>query len=276
MRTPKRMVGAIAEPLVRNARAVQRTASRKRERTRRRPPANDELMVRNAKAIRRSAKRMLTLDLTGVPLTRTTQVVVGWMRSAFEQSDVIAALALSDLSHAAAPNRRSMIEAIVRLQWLHAMPQADRAGAVDTLIESDRVQTRKAHRHLSEMGYESPVDLTDMESLVLDFSEGGRLSAQARIFVEAAKATQGQSLGLYYAWREETQYAHATSVLAVAHAPEREGRLGTGRPPVADPDLKTLRLLAPLVVALVYRLLIQEGVDEEVAMVVMDAFLEAQ
>lgn len=253
----------------------RRCVSRKRGRTKRSARVNEEPLVRNAKATITTAERMLALDLAGVPLTRTTQVVVGWMRSTFEQARVIATLALSDLSHAAAPNRRSLAEAVVRLQWLHGMPQEDRACAVDTLIEGDRAHTRKANQSLSDMGYESTADLTAMEALVLNFSERGRLGETARNFVEAVKSTQGQSLGLYYAWREETQYTHATSVLAVAHAPEREGRIGTGRPPVADPDLQTLWLVMSLVVALVYRLLIQDRVSEEVAMVVVDAFLEA-
>ena len=201
-------------------------------------------------------------------------MIVGWMRSAFEQSRAIATLTLAGLDHAGAPNRRAFAEIVVRLQWLQAMPQQDRAGVVDALIDEDRKQTRRAFTHLGEMGHERVVDLSDMESMLLEVTEQGPLRDQARSFVAAAKATQGQSVGLYYAWREETQYTHATSVLAVAHAPERDGLIGTGRPPVADADLEGHRLATVLAVALVHRLLVDVGVAEDLAVAVMTAYFD--
>lgn len=222
-----------------------------------------------------SAERVLALDLTRVPCARLTQVIVGWMRAAFEQSRVIATLALTGLSHAAAPNRRTFTEIATRIQWLHSIPADERARVVETLIEQDREQTRKAVRHLSEMGYDSPVDLSDMESMILDAHTNGPHHQQAQQFLAAARALQGQGVGLYYAWREDTQYTHATSVLAVAHAPEREGLLASARPSVPDPDLETHRLATALIVTFVARMLMDAGVDPDYATAVMNEFFDS-
>lgn len=246
--------------------------SGKRARSERRSVSNEDPGTRHARAALASAEQILALDLTSVPCARLTQVIVGWMRAAFEQSRVIANHALAGLSHAAAPNRRAFIEITTRIQWLHSIPADERARVVETLIEEDRVQTRKAARHLSDMGYDSPVDLSDMESMILDAHTNGPHHQQAQQFLAAVRALQGQAAGLYYAWREDTQYTHATSVVAVAHAPEREGLLATARPRVPDPDLETHRLATALIVTLVARMLMDVGVDPDRATVVMNAF----
>ncbi len=93
-------------------------------------------------------------------------------------------------------------------------------------------------------------------------------------FVAVVKALQSHSAGLYYAWREDTQYAHATSVVAVAHAPERDGLLAVGRPCVPDPDLEAHRLGTVLIVMLVSRMLADAGAGPEHAMAAMNSFFD--
>lgn len=226
----------------------------------------------NSASAKESADRVLAVDLSGVPLTRTTQFIVGWLRSIFEQSRAIACLTVDGLAHAAAPNRRSFAETVVRLQWLHGMSQADRAGALDEMIEHERELTRKAFNALSEMGYDSTVDLSEMEAMVLQAASNGRVKNQARQFLAAAKSTTGQSVGLYYAWREETQYTHATGALAASYAPDTKGAMGDGKPPVADPDLESHRMATMLAITLAYNLLLDEGVDESLARTIINAF----
>ncbi|WP_448060589.1 hypothetical protein [Cellulomonas hominis] len=249
--------------------------SGRRAHAKRQAEAGEDPLARNARAVVVTAEHMLALDLSGVPLERLTQVIVGWMRAAFEQSRAIAILAQSGVDHAGAPNRRAFAETLVRIQWLHSMAQQDRAGAVEALVFEDVKQTRKGVGHLADMGVETTVDLSDMESMVLDVPDHGSLKEQARVFVAAAKSTGGQSSGLFYAWREETQYAHATNISAVAHAPERHGVIGSGRPPVADSALETHRLATALLVTYVYRLLLDEGVADEDAMAVVTAYFDA-
>lgn len=217
---------------------------------------------------------MLAADVSRIPLTRTTQFIVGWLRSIFEQSRAIASLTAAGLAHSAAPNRRSFAETIVRLQWLYGVPLSDRPGALDEMIEHERELTRKAFKAISEMGYQSPVDLEKMEAIVLESARDGRVKDQARQFLAAAKSTQGQSVGLYYAWREETQYTHATAALAVSYAPATPGAIGRGAPPVADPDLESHCLATMLALSLGYHLLVEEGVEKQPAMAMIDAYFE--
>ncbi|MCU1579982.1 MAG: hypothetical protein JWP19_2186 [Rhodoglobus sp.] len=229
----------------------------------------------NAAFLIETAERILRLDLRGVPLTRVAQFIVGWLRAAFEESRAIALLTRAGVAHAAAPNRRSFAEIVVRLQWLHGIASVDRAGALDAMLEDEKDLTRKFFKHLSEMGYDSDADLTAMDELVTEVIEEGRIAHQAKRFVDAAKATNGASVGLYYAWREETQYTHATGALASSYAPDEGGMLGKGTPPVVDPDLDSHRLVTMLSVTLVYHLLIEEGVESDVAKSIVLAFFES-
>lgn len=246
--------------------------SGKRARQRRRASGQRPLHLVNSESVKESADRVLAVDLSGVPLSRATQFIVGWLRSIFEQSRAIACLTAAGLAHTAAPNRRSFYEAIVRLQWLHGLPQADRAGALDAMIDHERGLTRKAFKHLSDMGDDVAVDLSEMEAMILQATSDGQIKHQASNFVAAVRSTEGQSSGLYYAWREETQYAHATGALAASYAPDRQGLMGNGKPPVPDPDLVIHRDGTALTVALVYRLLVDEGLDAERAMTILSAY----
>lgn len=225
--------------------------------------------IRNANYALAATKRALAADLSGIPLTRVTQFVLGWMRAAFDQSRVITTLTKDGLAASASPNRRSFAEIAVRLQWLHMMKQADRAGALDAMLEHERELTEKNQEHLRDMGYASDRDLSKMRELVLE-SAGGALKNQARQFLAAAKSNESLSVGLYAAWRQETQYTHATGAMAVAYAPATGG---DSLPHVMDPDLTSHVYALFLVLTLVFNLLVDEGVDRKSAMVVVDSFL---
>lgn len=246
--------------------------SGKRARELRHAPAQLALHLVNSEYAKSSADRVLAVDLSGVPVSRTTQFIVGWLRSVFEQSRAIACLTTADLAHTAAPNRRNFLEVIVRLQWLHGMTQSDRAGALDAMIDFEREVTRKTFKNLSELGYDAAVDLSDMDAMILEAASSGPIKNQARKFFAAAESTKLDSSGLYYAWREETQFTHATGALAASYAPAAQDAMGYGKPPVADPDLELHRHGTFLAVALVYDLLVDEGVDAEFAMTIFSAF----
>lgn len=231
--------------------------------------------VLNAEFAIASAQRVLALNFSDVPVSRTTQFVIGWLRNVFEQSRTIAVLSQAGLSHTAAPSRRAFVETAVRLQWLHDLPQADRAGALDAMLDHEMELTSKAFDHIREMGYDSSVDLSDMENLILDAATG-RVKDQARRFLAAAQSTQGQSVGLFYAWREETQYAHASGAVAASYAPHVDGKMGNGKPPVADPELESHSYVGALVVFLVSRLLLDEGVPDDLAYSPTFAFFNAR
>lgn len=243
--------------------------SGRKSKTKRRAMREEPESIRNANYALAATKRALAADLSGIPLTRVTQFGLGWMRAAFDQSRVIATLTKAGLAASASPNRRSFAEIAVRLQWLHMVNQSDRAGALDAMLEHERELTEKNQEHLRDMGYASDRDLSKMRELVLE-SAGGSLKDQARRFLAAAKSNESLSVGLYAAWREETQYTHATGAMAVAYAP------ATGDDPfphVMDPDLTSHVYALFLVVTLVFNLLVDEGVESDSAMVVVDSFL---
>lgn len=208
-----------------------------------------------------TAERMLAVDFSGVAATRTRQVLVGWMRHAFEQSRVIARLNLAGLGHAAAPNRRSFYETLVRILWLEGVDQADRAGTVDAMLAEDKKHVSKEVDALRALGLDSDADLEEMESVVLNVTSVGHRREEARNFLNAAKASTISTAGLYKGWRQETQYSHATAVLGGAYAPNYDDRIGVGRPPQADADLESLWLATALVGAMTMQLLKDEGVS---------------
>jgi hypothetical protein len=208
-----------------------------------------------------TAERMIAVDFSDVAATHTRQVLVGWMRHAFEQSRVIAQLNLAGLGHAAAPNRRSFFETLVRILWLDGIDQADRAGTVDAMLSEDKNNARKEVDALRAMGLDVDADLEEMESVVLNVTSVGRFKDQARVFLHAAQASEISTAGLYRGWRQETQYSHATAVLGGTYAPNYDDRIGSGRPPQADADLESLWLATALVAAMAMQLLKDEGVS---------------
>ena len=226
-------------------------------------------MARNANYALAATKRVLEADLTPIPITRVTQFVIGWMRAAFCQSQVIATLAKRGMAPAAAPNRRSFAEIAVRLQWLFGMKQEDRAAALDAMLDHERELTEKNQEHLREMGFDSDRDLSAYHELVFN-SAGGTLKNEARQFFAAAKSNNSLSVGLYAAWREETQYTHATGAMAAAYAPANGA---DPFPNVMNPDLSSHTYALFLIVTLVYNLLVDEGVDKDAAKVIVNEFV---
>lgn len=229
--------------------------------------------IANADYARRSAEAVLAVDLGDVPLNRVTQISVGWLRAAFEQSRVIACLTVAGMSSSAAPARRLYAELCIRTHWLHSLPKEDRAGAVDAMLDHERNNTVRTFDHLREMGWDGDVDLTEMNEFVLNVTDNGRVRNQAQKFAAAAHATDVKNTGLFRAWREESSYAHASGYLAGAFAPMVNNRLGTGAPPVLDPDLEAHRMVQLFIVIVAYRLLVDEGTSESAATRALDAFL---
>jgi len=223
-----------------------------------------------------TAERVLAFDFAGVPVTRVTQFVVGWIRAAFEQSRIIAVLKRTGLAHAGAPNRRSFAEILVRFQWLYAMDATNRLNALDAMIEDEKRLERNFYRNLAEMGYDSDVDLSDVEAVITEAISEKELASQAKSFLAAAKATEGAAVGLYYAWRAETQYMHATAALAAAYAPAGTSGDTRTQPPVIDPDLETHRMATILAISLAYGLLVGEGVAPESAKKLVAAFFDGR
>jgi hypothetical protein len=72
-----------------------------------------------------TAERMLSIDMSEIPVTRYRQFIVGWLRAAFAQSLAMATLAQVALAHAGAPNRRSFAEIVIRLQWVRLVIPTD-------------------------------------------------------------------------------------------------------------------------------------------------------
>lgn len=227
-------------------------------------------VVKNADYLIAASQRVFKADVSGIQVTRPRQFIIGWWRAAFAQAHASASLSMAGLAHVAAPNRRAYAELVVRLQWLTAMPPAERGRALDAMLDHERELTEKSIEHLRTMGFDSQRDLSEMRDFILD-SADGVLKDEARRFLAAAQSTDGQSVGLYVLWREETQYSHATGALASAYAPASSG--SDGQPPVMDQDLTGHVYMAFLATTLVYHLLIDDGVPQESAMRLIDAFL---
>lgn len=227
---------------------------------------------RNADYIRAVAQGMLAADFPDIAMSRVTQFAIGWMRAAFDQSLVIATLASEGLARAASPNRRCHAEIVTRLHWLYSTGREDRAAALDALLEYERESTEKTVGHLSDMGFVSQLDLSDMRDFALEPASGG-LKNEARQFLAAAKSTVSSSAGFYYAWREETQYTHATGAMAAAYAPEADD--DEAHPPIVDPDLRLHTQALFVVVGLTYHLLVEEGVSLTAAGNIINTFLRS-
>lgn len=215
--------------------------------------------------------RIALFDFAAAPETRVTQFAIGWMRAAFAQIAAIVQLSTQGLDYAAAPNRRSYIEIVLRFQWLHELALTDRQGALDAMVEDEKRQATNHEVHLAAMGVENVTDFTDLQAVVTAATDNAVIRKQASNFTEAAKATT-DAAGLYRAWREETQNTHATGGLAVSYAPITAGLFGFGRPFVADPDFDSLTLTAFGVIAFAVRILLDEGTPQEVIDALFDAF----
>lgn len=137
---------------------------RESERKRSNPQSSVENVLRGANAI-------LSLDLSEVPVSRVSQFAVGWLRAAFEQSRIIATLSASGLGHAAAPNRRAFWELTIRLLWLRDVARAERATAVDTMLDKERRTEATTDEHMRANGFPTNIDVAEMQAFVLNVTE---------------------------------------------------------------------------------------------------------
>lgn len=210
-----------------------------------------------------TADRMLALDLSYIPAAYDSQFIIGWMRAAYEQSKVIATLTAQGLAHAAAPNRRAFVEIAFRLLWLRTLDVEKRGPVLEAMVANEKRLTKNFFKTAKEMGYEYEFDLSAMDEVVAEMTADKMLNEQVQVLTKAAKATP-ITLGLFTAWREETQYTHATGHLAVAYAPKTENdRVGRDEPPIQHGDLDTHHMVTFLVGTLVAELLKDAGLSQK-------------
>lgn len=232
--------------------------SGRRAKAERRAAAQSPVQEQAARIIA-TADRMLALDLSYIPAAYDSQFIIGWMRAAYEQSKVIATLTSQGLAHAAAPNRRAFVEIAFRLLWLRTLDVEQRGPVLEGFVVREKNLTTGFYDTLKEMGYEHDVDLTAMDEVVAEMLEDKDLRQQVKAVTDAAKAAP-ITLGLFTAWREETQYTHATGHLAVAYAPKTDDdRVGRDVPPTQHGDLDTHHMVTLLVGTLVAELLKEAG-----------------
>ncbi len=220
-------------------------------------------MQEQARRIVATADRMLALDLSYIPAAYDSQFIIGWMRAAYEQSKVIATLTAQGLAHAAAPNRRAFVEIAFRLLWLRTLDVEQRGPVLEGFVVREKNLTTGFYDTLKEMGYEHDVDLSAMDEVVAEILEDRDLRQQVKAVTDAAKAAP-VTLGLFSAWREETQYTHATGHLAVAYAPRTDDdRIGRDVPPSQHGDLDTHHMVTLLVGTLATELLKEAGLPQK-------------
>lgn len=225
----------------------------------------------NAAQLSEIARRVMAYEFVGLPESRVSQIAVGWMRAAFAEIGAIVHLSTNGLDFAAAPNRRSYAEIVLRLQWLHQLEVSLRGPALDSMIEDEKRLAASHVKNLEKMGVTKTPDFSELSAVVTETSTDSAIRVQAKTFTEAAVATV-DAAGLYRAWREETQNTHATWNLALSYAPYASGEFGKGKPFVADPEFETLILTTFLVLSLTVRLLMEEGASKEVIDGLFDTF----
>ena len=190
------------------------------------------------------------------------------------QAQAIAALAAQGLDAVAAPNRRSLLEILLRLQWLLMIENpSDRQGALDAMIEEERRLAKSGQQHYIDMGLIVPPPVGDFDGVATLPTSEQALVQQAKKLVEAAKAANG--VGPYVRWRDDTQYTHATVRLAAANAPAAPAcTLGRGVPPTWDDEFEALLMLLIGIVGYTLRLLVDDGVTKDSAGRFFDAFFD--
>lgn len=248
--------------------------SGKRARAKRQAQRERPTHIVNAEYALRSANAVLAVDLSDVPVSHVNQFAIGWMRSAFEQSRVIATLTISDMGSAAAPNRRAFWELFLRLLWLSNLPQAQREGAVDNMLSKDCKTEITTDKHMREMGLKSPIDVAEMKKFILKVSKDANTAA-AKDLTKAADSMKRESGVVYRLWRNDSTYTHATGFLAGRYAPTEGSTIGEGKPPITDPDLEVHRLASLFIVFATTYILKDEGVPKELADAPAVAFLRA-
>ncbi|MBD8535671.1 hypothetical protein [Plantibacter sp. CFBP 13570] len=249
--------------------------SEKSAKKKRQVQRNDGVANSSAARVRRAAEAVLAVKLDDIPVSTVSQFAVGWLRAAFEQSQIIAELTSSGRAHAAAPNRRTLWEIVLRLHWLADMPQPDRNGAAHAMLAHERKTMAKTAGHMDELGFGSDIDVEALNDFVLEVTEDKVLRDQAEKLTAAVYATELNSAVFYRLWREDSTYAHATGFLAGYYAPAGVDTIGSGHPPAVDEDLEAHRLTGMFIVVAVGHLLIGEGISPESASTIAAAYFEA-
>lgn len=226
----------------------------------------------NVDKILATTSEVLGVDFSDLPTARAVQVPVGWLRAMMQQSRAIVTLSEAALDGATAPNRRSASEILLRLQWLATLPPEKRADAIDAMIDEEKRLTENHKVHVVEMGLTEPPDLGNVDAVITLAGDDTQIKQQAKSIKDAAAAATG--VGLYRAWRDETQMAHATVQLAAAHAPVRDNRFERGIAPERDQDLSLTLNLAAFAVMYASRLLLDAGVDKDSAFRFFNSFFD--
>lgn len=152
------------------------------------------------------------------------------------------------------------------------MPVDERSSAIDAMIVEEKRLTETHKSRVIEMGLTKAPDFGDADSVVTQATDDPALRQQAKSITDAAKASLG--VGLYRAWRDETQMTHATIQLAAALAPVHEGRFGLGVAPAHDAELKLTLDMALFAVLYASKLLLDAGLDKSQAFVFFDAYFD--
>lgn len=228
----------------------------------------------NAAIVQQTALAVLAVDMSDVVLRDfVPQVAVGLCRAAAAQSIALATLTRAGQASSAAPNRRLVLEAAIRLIWLSGLSQADRHTAASVMLDADRKDSNDTLAYLEGKGQEAPFDPTEMNAFELNAPTKGTLQEQVRKLRAAVVGSESEPWSLYAMWRQETAYAHPSGALAGQYAPTHDNsHLGSGWPDQMDPDLEAHQLIQCLIVAATQQILKDEGLAPDVASRLTTAF----
>jgi hypothetical protein len=191
---------------------------------------------------------------------RVPQIVVGLCRAAASQSKALATLVDVGMASAAAPNRRLVLEAAIRLQWFAGLAREERILATDIMLAKDRRDTNGTLDFVEGLGHGVEFDRTEMNSFVLDAPSSGTLQEQVRKLDAAVKAHTSATWSMYAMWREETKFSHASGALAGQYAPTFDDtRLSSGSPDPMDPTLEAHQIVQFLIAMNTGWILADEG-----------------
>lgn len=248
--------------------------SGKRSKVKPQPARSKVPRLVNAAIVQRTARAVLAVDMSDVVLRDfVPQVAVGLCRAAAAQSIAVATLTRAGQASSAAPNRRLVLEAAIRLIWLSGLSQADRHIAASVMLDADRKSTNDTLAYLEGKGQEAPFDPTEMNEFELNAPTKGTLQEQVRKLRAAVVGSESEPWSLYAMWREETAYAHPSGALAGQYAPTHDNaHLGSGQPDEMDPDLEAHQLIQCLIVAATQQILKDEGLAPDVASRITTAF----
>lgn len=246
----------------------------KRSKAKRQPTRSKSPHLANAAIVQRTARAVLAVDISDIVLSDfVPQVAVGLCRAAAAQSNVLATLTRAGQASSAAPNRRLVLEAAIRLMWLSGLSKADRHTAASVMLEADRKDTNETLAYLEVKGQEAPFDPTEMNGFELNAPTKGLLQEQVRKLRAAVSGSESEPWSLYAMWREETTHAHPSGTLAGQYAPTHDNsHLDSGQPEPMDPNLEVHQLIQCLIVAATQQILKDEGLAPDVASRITAAF----